>query len=83
MVAFLFPKMGYRHGIQTLQTFWHNDIQVQAYMHGRQFGLICAGDSDAFESAFSEVLVTMRMHSFFSLVQVMKGSERRHTHVAY
>ena len=50
--------------------------------HERQFGLKCAGDRVAFRSAFSEVLGTMRMHSFFSLVQVMKGSERWHTHVA-
>ena len=35
--------------------------------HGRQFGLKCAGDRDAFRSAFSEVLGTMRMHSFISL----------------
>ena len=35
--------------------------------HGRQFGLKCAGDRDAFGSAFLEVLGTMRMHSFFSL----------------
>ena len=32
--------------------------------HGRQFGLKCAGDRDAFGSAFLEVLGTMRMHSF-------------------
>ena len=48
------------------------------FKHGRQFGLKYAGDRDAFGSAFSEVLALF----FFSLVQVMKGSERRHTHVA-
>ena len=35
--------------------------------HGRQFGLKCAGERDAFGSAFSEGLGTIRMHSFFSL----------------
>jgi hypothetical protein len=51
--------------------------------HGRQFGLKCAGDRDAFGSAFSEVLGTMSYALFFlSLVPVMKGSERRHIHVA-
>ena len=33
--------------------------------HGRQIGLKCAGDRDAFENAFSKVLGTMRMNSFF------------------
>ena len=47
-------------------------------MHG-QFGFECAGDRDAFGSAFSEVLDAL---VFLSLVQSMKGSERRHTHVA-
>ena len=38
---------------------------IHTYTHGRQFGLKCAGD--AFGSAFSEVLGTMRIHYSFSL----------------
>ena len=48
------------------------------FLHGRQFGFKCVGDRDAFESAFSEVLVPqIGCTLFFSLVQVIKGSERR------
>ena len=57
-------------------------LDLALCIHGRQFGLKCAGDRDAFGSTFSEVLGTMRMHSFFSVVPVMKDSERRHSHVA-
>ena len=39
----------------------------ERYCHGRQFGLKCAGTETHSNVNFSEVLVTMRMHSFFSL----------------
>ena len=48
-------------------------------MHG-QFGFKCAGDRDAFGSTgvgYNEDALV-----FLSLVQLMNGSERRHTHVA-
>ena len=53
-----------------IETLYHDFVSyiwgmVCASSHGRQFSLKCAEDRDKFGSAFSEVLGTMRMHSFF------------------
>ena len=54
-------------------TFFDYISQTEYNTNERQFGLKCAGDRDAFD-AFSEVLSTIRMHSFFSLFST--GNER-------